>query len=341
MKKAFITGITGQDGSYLSELLLEKDYEVHGIIRRSSSFNTSRIDHIFNHKNLHLNYGDLVDSNNIGNLISSIKPDEIYNLGAQSHVQVSFQIPEYSANVDALGTLRILDAAKNLDNPVKVYQASTSELYGLVQETPQKESTPFYPRSPYAAAKLYAFWTTVNYREAFDMFACNGILFNHESERRGETFVTRKISIAVSKIMLGLQDTLSLGNLDSLRDWGYAPEYVKAMWLMLQTEKPKDYVIATNEQHSVREFIEESFAFFDESIIWDGNGINEKGILKSTGKVVVDINKKYFRPAEVETLLGDPSLAKKDLGWEPKTKFKDLVRIMVKSDYEILKHEQR
>ncbi len=341
MKKAFITGITGQDGSYLAELLLKKDYEVHGIIRRSSSFNTSRIDNIFNHKNLHLNYGDLVDSNNISHLISSVKPDEIYNLGAQSHVQVSFQIPEYSADVDALGTLRILDAAKNLDNPVKVYQASTSELYGLVQETPQKESTPFYPRSPYAAAKLYAFWATVNYREAFEMFACNGILFNHESERRGETFVTRKISIAVSKIMLGLQDTLSLGNLDSLRDWGYAPEYVKAMWLMLQTEKPKDYVIATNEQHSVREFIEESFAFFDESIIWDGNGINEKGILKSTGKIVVDINKKYFRPAEVETLLGDPSLAKKDLGWEPKTKFKDLVRIMVKSDYEILKHEQR
>ena len=341
MKKAFITGITGQDGSYLAELLLKKDYEVHGIIRRSSSFNTSRIDNIFNHRNLHLNYGDLVDSNNISHLISSVKPDEIYNLGAQSHVQVSFQIPEYSADVDALGTLRILDAAKNLDNPVKVYQASTSELYGLVQETPQKESTPFYPRSPYAAAKLYAFWATVNYREAFEMFACNGILFNHESERRGETFVTRKISIAVSKIMLGLQDTLSLGNLDSLRDWGYAPEYVKAMWLMIQTEKPKDYVIATNEQHSVREFIEESFAFFDESIIWDGNGINEKGILKSTGKVVVDINKKYFRPAEVETLLGDPSLAKKDLGWEPKTKFKDLVRIMVKSDYEILKHEQR
>ena len=341
MKKAFITGITGQDGSYLAELLLKKDYEVHGIIRRSSSFNTSRIDKIFNHKNLHLNYGDLVDSNNISHLISSVRPDEIYNLGAQSHVQVSFQIPEYSADVDALGTLRILDAAKNLDNPVKVYQASTSELYGLVQETPQKESTPFYPRSPYAAAKLYAFWATVNYREAFDMFACNGILFNHESERRGETFVTRKISIAVSKIMLGLQDTLSLGNLDSLRDWGYAPEYVKAMWLMLQTEKPKDYVIATNEQHSVREFIEESFAFFDESIIWEGNGINEKGILKSTGKVVVDINKKYFRPAEVESLLGDPSLAKKDLGWEPKTKFKDLVRIMVKSDYEILKHEQR
>lgn len=341
MKKAFITGITGQDGSYLAELLLKKDYEVYGIIRRSSSFNTSRIDNIFNHKNLHLNYGDLVDSNNISHLISSVKPDEIYNLGAQSHVQVSFEIPEYSADVDALGTLRVLDAAKNLDKPVKVYQASTSELYGLVQEIPQTESTPFYPRSPYAAAKLYAYWATVNYREAFDMFACNGILFNHESERRGETFVTRKISIAASKIILGLQNTLSLGNLDSLRDWGYAPEYVKAMWLMLQTEKPKDYVIATNEQHSVREFIEESFAFFDESIIWDGNGINEKGILKSTGKVVVDINKKYFRPAEVETLLGDPSLAKKDLGWEPKTKFKDLVRIMVKNDYETLKHEQR
>ena len=341
MKKAFITGITGQDGSFLVELLLEKGYEVHGIIRRSSSFNTGRIDHIFDHKRLHLKYGDLVDSNNISNIISEINPDEIYNLGAQSHVQVSFEIPEYSADVDALGTLRLLDAIRHNNSKAKFYQASTSELYGLVQEIPQNEKTPFYPRSPYAAAKLYAFWATVNYREAFDMFACNGILFNHESERRGETFVTRKISIAVSKIMLGLQEKLSLGNLDALRDWGYAPEYVEAMWLMLQNDSPKDYVIATNEQHSVREFIEESFNYFGETIEWTGSGIDEKGILQSSGKEVIEINKKYFRPTEVETLLGDPSLAEKDLGWKPKTKFKDLVRIMVDSDYNHLKNVKR
>ena len=341
MKKAFITGITGQDGSFLAELLLEKGYEVHGIIRRSSSFNTGRIDHIFDHKRLHLKYGDLVDSNNISNIISEINPDEIYNLGAQSHVQVSFEIPEYSADVDALGTLRLLDAIRHNNSKAKFYQASTSELYGLVQEIPQNEKTPFYPRSPYAAAKLYAFWATVNYREAFDMFACNGILFNHESERRGETFVTRKISIAVSKIMLGLQEKLSLGNLDALRDWGYAPEYVEAMWLMLQNDSPKDYVIATNEQHSVREFIEESFNYFGETIEWTGSGIDEKGILQSSGKEVIEINKKYFRPTEVETLLGDPSLAEKDLGWKPKTKFKDLVRIMVDSDYNHLKNVKR
>jgi len=341
MKKAFITGITGQDGSFLAELLLEKGYEVHGIIRRSSSFNTGRINHIFDHKRLHLKYGDLVDSNNISNIISEINPDEIYNLGAQSHVQVSFEIPEYSADVDALGTLRLLDAIRHNNSKAKFYQASTSELYGLVQEIPQNEKTPFYPRSPYAAAKLYAFWATVNYREAFDMFACNGILFNHESERRGETFVTRKISIAVSKIMLGLQEKLSLGNLDALRDWGYAPEYVEAMWLMLQNDSPKDYVIATNEQHSVREFIEESFKYFGETIEWTGSGIDEKGILQSSGKEVIEINKKYFRPTEVETLLGDPSLAEKDLGWKPKTKFKDLVRIMVDSDYSHLKNAKR
>tara|TARA_B100000214_G_scaffold289774_1_gene219464 strand:+ start:19 stop:1038 length:1020 start_codon:yes stop_codon:yes gene_type:complete len=338
MKKAFITGITGQDGSFLAELLLEKGYEVHGILRRSSSFNTGRIDHIFDHDRLHLKYGDLVDSNNISNIVSEINPDEIYNLGAQSHVQVSFEIPEYSADVDALGTLRLLDAIRHNNSKAKFYQASTSELYGLVQEIPQTENTPFYPRSPYAAAKLYAYWATVNYREAFDMFACNGILFNHESERRGETFVTRKISIAVSKIMLGLQKKLSLGNLDALRDWGYAPEYVEAMWLMLQNDSPKDYVIATNEQHSVRDFIEESFKYFGETIEWTGSGINEKGILQSSGKEVIEINKKYFRPTEVETLLGDPSLAEKDLGWKPKTKFKDLVRIMVDSDYKHLKN---
>ena len=341
MKKAFITGITGQDGSFLAELLLEKGYEVHGIIRRSSSFNTGRIDHIFDHKRLHLKYGDLVDSNNISNIISEINPDEIYNLGAQSHVQVSFEIPEYSADVDALGTLRLLDAIRHNNSKAKFYQASTSELYGLVQEIPQNEKTPFYPRSPYAAAKLYAFWATVNYREAFDMFACNGILFNHESERRGETFVTRNISIAVSKIMLVLQEKLSLGNLEALRDWGYAPEYVEAMWLMLQNDSPKDYVIATNEQHSVREFIEESFNYFGETIEWTGSGIDEKGILQSSGKEVIEINKKYFRPTEVETLLGDPSLAEKDLGWKPKTKFKDLVRIMVDSDYNHLKNVKR
>jgi len=341
MKKAFITGITGQDGSYLAELLLEKGYEVHGILRRSSSFNTGRIDHIFNHDRLHLKYGDLVDSSNISNIISEVDPDEVYNLGAQSHVQVSFEIPEYSADVDALGTLRLLDAIRHNGSKAKFYQASTSELYGLVQQIPQTEQTPFYPRSPYAAAKLYAYWATINYREAFNIFACNGILFNHESERRGETFVTRKISIAVSKIMLGLQDTLLLGNLDSLRDWGYAPEYVEAMWLMLQNETPKEYVIATNEQHSVREFIEESFNYFGESIEWTGEGIKEKGALKSSGKVVVEINEKYFRPTEVETLLGDASLAEKDFGWKAKTKFTELVRIMVESDFNRLKNEQR
>lgn len=341
MKKAFITGITGQDGSYLAELLLEKGYEVHGILRRSSSFNTGRIDHIFDHDRLHLKYGDLVDSNNISNIISEVDPDEVYNLGAQSHVQVSFEIPEYSADVDALGTLRLLDAIRHNGSKAKFYQASTSELYGLVQQIPQTEQTPFYPRSPYAAAKLYAYWTTINYREAFNIFACNGILFNHESERRGETFVTRKISIAVSKIMLGLQDTLLLGNLDALRDWGYAPEYVEAMWLMLQNETPKEYVIATNEQHSVREFIEESFNYFGESIEWTGEGIEEKGVLKSSGKVAIEINEKYFRPTEVETLLGDASLAEKDFGWKAKTKFKELVHIMVESDFKRLKNEQR
>jgi len=341
VKKAFITGITGQDGSYLAELLLEKEYEVYGILRRSSSFNTGRIDHIFDHDRLHLKYGDLVDSNNISNIISEVNPDEVYNLGAQSHVKVSFEIPEYSADVDALGTLRLLDAIRHNGSKAKFYQASTSELYGLVQEIPQTEKTPFYPRSPYAAAKLYAYWTTINYREGFNMFACNGILFNHESERRGETFVTRKISIGVSKIMLGLEDTLSLGNLDALRDWGYAPEYVEAMWLMLQNETPKDYVIATNEQHSVREFIEESFNYFGESIEWVGKGVKEKGILKSNGKTVIEINEKYFRPTEVETLLGDASLAEKDFGWKSKTKFTELVRIMVDSDFRRLKNEQR
>ncbi len=341
MKKALVTGITGQDGSYLAELLLEKGYDVFGIIRRSSSFNTSRIDHIFEHKNLHLKYGDLVDGNNISNLLHEIQPDEIYNLAAQSHVKVSFEIPEYSANVDALGTLRILDYLRENQSNTKFYQASTSELYGLVQETPQTEKTPFYPRSPYACAKLYGYWITKNYREAFDLFACNGILFNHESERRGETFVTRKISIAVSKIILGTQEKLFLGNLSALRDWGYAPEFVEGMWRMLQNDSPKDYVLATNEQHSVREFVEESFKCLGEEILWNGEGENEKGILKSSGKVVVEVDSNYYRPTEVQTLLGDYSLAKKDMGWEPKVKFKELVKIMVSHDFENQKNEKR
>ena len=317
MKKAFISGITGQDGSYLAEFLLDKGYEVHGILRRSSSFNTGRIDHIFDHDRLHLKYGDLVDSNNISNIISAVDPDEVYNLGAQSHVKVSFEIPEYSADVDALGTLRLLDAIRHNGGKAKFYQASTSELYGLVQEIPQTEKTPFYPRSPYAAAKLYAYWATINYREAFDMFACNGILFNHESERRGETFVTRKISIAVSKIMLGLQKTLSLGNLDALRDWGYAPEYVEAMWLMLQQENPNDYVIGTGIDYSVEDFAKKAFAHV---------GLNYKD------HVVID--EKLIRPTEVDTLLANFDKAKKILKWNPKISFDNLVVNMVEHDLE-------
>ena len=337
-KVALISGITGQDGSYLAELLLEKGYEVHGIIRRSSSFNTFRIDHLYKDesildKTLFLHYGDLTDSSNLNRLVEKIKPDEIYNLGAQSHVQVSFEVPEYTAEVDGVGTLRFLDAIRETGISTKFYQASTSELYGMVQEIPQTEKTPFYPRSPYAAAKLYAYWIVVNYREAYNLFATNGILFNHESERRGKTFVTRKISVAVAKIMLGLQDSLSIGNLDAKRDWGYAPEYCEGMWKILQVEEPSDYVLATGETHTVREFIEKSFIVLDEEIEWEGKGVDEKGILKSSGKIVVNINPRYFRPTEVDLLIGDPTKAKINLGWVPKVTFKELVRIMVTADY--------
>ena len=318
--------------------MLEKDYEVHGIIRRSSSFNTFRIDHLYKdesilNKSLFLHYGDLTDSSNLNRLVEKIQPTEIYNLGAQSHVQVSFEVPEYTAEVDGVGTLRFLDAIREVGIKTKFYQASTSELYGKVQEIPQTENTPFYPRSPYGVAKLYAYWIVVNYREAYNLFACNGILFNHESERRGKTFVTRKISVAVAKIFLGLQDSLSIGNLDAKRDWGYAPEYCEGMWLMLQAEKPDDYVIATGETHAVREFIEKSFDVLGEEIIWEGEGIDEKGILKSSGQMVVNINPRYFRPTEVDLLIGDPSKAKANLGWVPKITFEELVKIMVTADY--------
>lgn len=313
MKRALVTGITGQDGSYLAELLLEKGYEVHGIIRRSSSFNTGRIDHIFSDLKLH--FGDLTDSGSVNKLVSAIEPDEIYNLGAQSHVRVSFEIPEYTADADALGTLRLLEANRTLDNPAKFYQASSSELYGKVLETPQSETTPFYPRSPYGIAKQFAYWTTVNYREAYGMFACNGILFNHESPRRGETFVTRKIVKAAMRIACGSQDKLLLGNLDAKRDWGFAKEFVEAMWLMLQQDRPDDFVIATGETHSVREFLDEAFGYLD--LDWHKH---------------VEIDEKYFRPSEVDVLLGDASKAKRILGWEPKVKFRELVRLMVDAE---------
>jgi GDPmannose 4,6-dehydratase len=338
MKTALITGITGQDGSYLAELLLSKGYTVHGIIRRSSSFNTFRIDHLYNNKDLlnkrfFLHYGDLTDSSNLNRILEKTKPDEIYNLGAQSHVQVSFEVPEYTAEVDGVGTLRFLDAIKETGLKTKFYQASTSELYGKVQEIPQTEKTPFYPRSPYGAAKLYAYWIVVNYREAYNLFACNGILFNHESERRGKTFVTRKITVAVSKIITGQQDMLLLGNLDAKRDWGYAPEYVEGMWRMLQADEPDDYVLATGETHTVRAFVEESFKVLGEEIEWKGSGIDEQGFLKSSGKAVVGINPRYFRPSEVDLLIGNPAKAKEKLGWVPKTTFKQLVKIMVEADY--------
>ncbi len=338
-KTALISGITGQDGSYLTELLLDKGYDVHGIIRRSSSFNTFRIDHIYNNpeflnNRFFLHYGDLTDSSNLNRLVEKIQPSEIYNLGAQSHVQVSFEVPEYTAEVDGIGTLRFLDAIKETGVKTRFYQASTSELYGKVQEIPQTESTPFYPRSPYAAAKLYAFWVVVNYREAYNVFASNGILFNHESERRGKTFVTRKITVAASKIILGQLDKLYLGNLDSKRDWGYAPEYVEGMWRILQADKPGDFVLATNETHSIREFVEETFRNLGEDILWQGNGIEEKGILKSSGREVVGIDPRYFRPTEVDLLVGNPSKAKEVLGWQPKTTFRELVKLMVASDFE-------
>jgi len=338
MKTALISGITGQDGSYLTELLINKGYEVHGIIRRSSSFNTFRIDHLYCdksvlNKKLFLHYGDLTDSSNLNRLVEKIHPDEIYNLGAQSHVQVSFEVPEYTAEVDGIGTLRFLDAIKEAGVKTRFYQASTSELYGKVQEIPQTEKTPFYPRSPYAAAKLYSFWITVNYREAYNLFACNGILFNHESERRGKTFVTRKITVAAAKIVLGQQEKLLLGNLDSKRDWGYAPEYVEGMWRILQADQADDYVLATNETHTVKEFVEEAFNVLGEEITWKGKGINEVGILKSANKEVVAIDPRYFRPTEVDLLIGNPAKAKEKLGWTPKTTFKELVKIMVTSDF--------
>ena len=338
-KVALISGITGQDGSYLTELLLGKGYVVHGIIRRSSSFNTFRIDHIYNNpeylnKSFFLHYGDLTDSSNLNRLVEKIEPTEIYNLGAQSHVQVSFEVPEYTAEVDGIGTLRFLDAIKDTGIQTRFYQASTSELYGKVQEVPQTERTPFYPRSPYAAAKLYAYWIVVNYREAYKVFASNGILFNHESERRGKTFVTRKITVAASKIVLGLQDKLLLGNLDSKRDWGYAPEFVEGMWRILQADEPDDYVLATNETHSIKEFVEETFRVLGEDIRWTGEGLNEKGILKSSGKEVVAIDPRYFRPTEVDLLIGDPEKARHKLGWKPKVTFKELVKIMVDADFD-------
>jgi GDPmannose 4,6-dehydratase len=340
-KKALLTGITGQDGAYLSELLLAKGYEVHGIKRRSSLFNTQRIDHIFhdaheNGKPFHLHYGDLTDATSLIRTIQSIEPDEIYNLGAQSHVKVSFEAPEYTAETDALGTLRVLEAMRilGIEKATKFYQASTSELYGLVQEVPQKETTPFYPRSPYAVAKLYGYWIVVNYREAYNVFACNGILFNHESPLRGETFVTRKITRAAARIKLGLQDKLYLGNLSALRDWGHARDYVEAMYLMLQQDEPEDFVVATGEQHSVREFVDISFNELGIKLAWEGEGVNEKAIDKETGKVLVEVDPAYFRPTEVESLLGDCTKAKEKLGWTPKTSFEQLVVEMVKSDLE-------
>lgn len=333
MKKAFITGVTGQDGSYLAETLLEKDYEVHAIIRRSSVFTTQRIDHLLPHKNFRTYHGDLTDSSNLHSLLSKIEPDEIYNLGAQSHVAVSFEVPEYTAEVDAVGTIRLLDAIKDLGQKPRFYQASTSELFGGLPDTaPQSEKTPFYPKSPYGAAKLYAYWVTVNYREAYGLFACNGILFNHESPRRGETFVTKKISKAAARISQGKQNVLALGNLDAKRDWGYAKDYVECMWLMLQQDKADDYVIASGETYTVRQFAEWAFEAAGIELCWEGSGVNEKGIDKATGQIRVVVDSRYFRPAEVELLWGDPSKARRQLGWEPKTNIRELVDMMVKYD---------
>ncbi len=340
MKKAFISGITGQDGSYLAEFLLEKGYEVHGIIRRSSSFNTERIDHLYRDPHekgvkLFLHYGDLSDGSNISRILEEVQPDEIYNLGAQSHVKVSFEMPVFTGNVDALGTLRLLDAVKDRGLDVKFYQAGSSEMYGKVQEIPQKETTPFYPRSPYACAKVYAHWIAVNYREAYNMFVCNGILFNHESPRRGGTFVTKKVVEGLVNIKLGKQEKLYLGNLDAKRDWGYAKEYVEAMWLMLQQDRPGDYVIATGENHSVRELVEETAKLLNINIVWKGEGLKEKGVDEDSGKTIIEIDEKYYRPSEVDILLGDASKAKDLLGWEPKVKFKELVKIMVEDEVKL------
>jgi len=347
MKKAIITGITGQDGAYLSELLLAKGYEVHGVKRRSSSFNTARVDHLY--QDLHeenvrfrMHYGDMTDSTNLIRIIQEIQPDEIYNLAAQSHVQVSFETPEYTANADALGTLRLLEALRilKIENTTRFYQASTSEMFGKVVEVPQKETTPFYPRSPYGAAKVYAYWILVNYREAYNIYACNGILFNHESPVRGETFVTRKITRAVARIHLGLQATLYLGNLESKRDWGHAKDYVEAMWLMLQQDQPDDYVIATGVAHSVREFVERSFTEVGIEIIWEGEGVKEIGRNASNGKVLVRIDPRYYRPTEVEYLLGDAGKAKDKLNWEPKIQFDELVALMIQEDLKQAQKDQ-
>jgi GDPmannose 4,6-dehydratase len=345
-KKALITGVTGQDGAYLAEFLLNKGYDVHGIKRRTSLFNTNRIDHLFHDphvpgKNFTLHHGDMTDSPSLLRVIQLIQPDEIYNLAAQSHVAVSFEEPEYTANSDALGALRILEAIRilNLCNKTKFYQASTSELYGLVQETPQKETTPFYPRSPYAVAKLYAYWITINYREAYGIYACNGILFNHESPIRGETFVTRKITRALAAIKVGMQDCLYLGNLDAKRDWGHAKDYVEMQWLMLQQDKPADFVIATGIQYSVRDFVETAAKELEISIKWKGSGIDEIGINEETGQTIVTVDPAYFRPTEVETLLGDASKARTQLGWIPKISFHDLVKEMVFSDLELAQYE--
>ena len=347
MKKALITGITGQDGAYLAEFLLEKGYEVHGIKRRASLFNTNRIDHLYEdpHKEgrrIFLHYGDLTDSTNLIRILQEVQPDEVYNLAAQSHVQVSFETPEYTADVDALGTQRLLEGIRllGLEKKTRFYQASTSELYGKVQEMPQTEKTPFYPRSPYACAKLYAYWICVNYREAYDIFACNGILFNHESPIRGETFVTRKITRAMSRIYLGLQDCLFIGNLNALRDWGHAKDYIRMQWLMLQQEKPDDYVIATGEQHSVREFIEITARELGIAIKWEGEGVDERGINIANDKTIVRVDPRYFRPTEVETLLGDPTKAKEKLGWVPKISFEALVKEMVRVDLEEAKRDE-
>jgi GDPmannose 4,6-dehydratase len=356
MKKALISGVTGQDGAYLAEFLLEKGYEVHGIKRRASSFNTERIDHLYEDphtegRRLVLHYGDLTDSSNLIRIIQQVQPDEIYNLAAQSHVKVSFESPEYTADTDGLGTLRILEAIRilGLEEKTRFYQASTSELYGLVQEVPQKESTPFYPRSPYACAKLYAYWITVNYREAYGMYACNGILFNHESPVRGETFVTRKITRSLSRIALGLQDCLYLGNMDALRDWGHAKDYVRMQWMMMQQDTPEDFVIASGEQHSVREFVEKAAQELGFSIAWSGSGEDEVGTVSKVdadgldlrpGQKIVAVDPEYFRPTEVETLLGDPAKAKEKLGWEPHITFSELVREMVQKDSELAKRDK-
>jgi GDPmannose 4,6-dehydratase len=348
MKKALVTGITGQDGSYLAEILLDKGYEVHGILRRSSSFNRGRIDHMYiadphlMNKRLFLHYGDVTDTSNLNRLLEKIEPAEIYNLAAQSHVKVSFDIPEYTAQVDAIGTLRFLDAIRETGVKTKFYQASTSELFGKAQEVPQNEKTPFYPRSPYGVAKLYGYWIVVNYREAYNLFACNGILFNHESPRRGEAFVTRKITMAAAKIKHGLQSVLTLGNLDAKRDWGYAKEYCEGMWKMLQLREPDDFVLATGETHTVREFAEIAFRELDMPIEWKGKGVKERGVSATTGKVLITVDPKYYRPTEVDLLIGDPSKAATKLGWKPKTTFHDLVRMMVKADFDLVaKHGLR